>query len=155
MLSKRQEADSKKCEEMQEKDQDMDCLSCSCNVCIAQEDIFSINNLVEKAHENSVKHGFWDDIEVINHSNIDALSMGFKQLINNAICTRLMLITGEVAETMEALRKGDTENFKEELADIIIRVADLAGNLDIDLEAEIKKKMQKNLARPYKHGKAF
>jgi NTP pyrophosphatase (non-canonical NTP hydrolase) len=66
-----------------------------------------------------------------------------------------MLITGEVAEAHEALRKSDFDNFKEELADIVIRVADLAGGLDIDLEDEILKKMEKNTLRPYKHGKKF
>lgn len=47
------------------------------------------------------------------------------------------------------------ENFKEELADVAIRLGDLAGGLDIDLQSEITKKMDKNKDRPYKHGKAF
>jgi len=38
---------------------------------------------------------------------------------------------------------------------IVIRVFDLAGGLDIDLEVEIIKKMTKNTSRPYKHGKTF
>jgi NTP pyrophosphatase (non-canonical NTP hydrolase) len=114
-----------------------------------------IKELIEEAYKNAKIHGFWDDIEALNMSNIDALSSDFKQLLNNAICTRLMLITGETAEAMEGLRKGDANNFKEELADIIIRTCDLAGGLDIDLEAEIIKKMDKNKDRPYKHGKAF
>lgn len=73
----------------------------------------------------------------------------------NAIATRLMLIVSEVSEALEGIRKDDRENFKEELADIVIRVADLAGGLDIDLDEEIKKKMKKNRNRTYKHGKAF
>jgi NTP pyrophosphatase (non-canonical NTP hydrolase) len=76
-------------------------------------------------------------------------------LINNAISTRLMLIVGEVAEAQEALRKDDQENFAEELADVVIRLFDLCGGLGIDLETEIKKKMDKNKLRPYKHGKQF
>jgi len=43
---------------------------------------------------------------------------------------------------LEALRKGD-ENFGEELADVVIRVADLAGGSNVDLEGEIAKKMAK------------
>ena len=66
-----------------------------------------------------------------------------------------MLITTEVAEAEDGLRKDDFENFKEELADIVIRTCDLAGGLNIDLEAEIIKKMEKNKSREYKHGKAF
>lgn len=36
MLSRQQIKDSRKCDEMQEQDEDMDCLGCSCSVCIAQ-----------------------------------------------------------------------------------------------------------------------
>ena len=107
----------------------------------------SINELVEKAHENAVKHGFWEDFKEEIADN--------KDLVNNAICTRLMLIVGEVSEAMEGLRKNDIDNFKEELADVAIRLGDLCGGLGIDLEEEIKKKMEINKSRAYKHGKAF
>jgi NTP pyrophosphatase (non-canonical NTP hydrolase) len=66
-----------------------------------------------------------------------------------------MLITGEVAEAHEALRINDRSNFAEELADIVIRVADLAGGLGIDLEREIIAKMEINKTREYKHNKLF
>jgi NTP pyrophosphatase (non-canonical NTP hydrolase) len=39
-----------------------------------------------------------------------------------------------------------------ELADIVIRVFDLAGMLNIDIAAEIERKMRYNESRPYKHG---
>lgn len=154
MLTKQQEKDSKKCDEMQERDRDMDCLSCSCNVCIAQESVFDIEELVKQAHANAVEHGFWDEWKKLKEAEYAAeADWSYEESIE--IGNRLMLITDEVSEAHEALRKKDEENFKEELADIVIRVADLAGGLSIDLEAEIKKKMEKNLARPYKHGKAF
>lgn len=44
-------------------------------------------------------------------------------------------------------------NFKEELADVFIRLADLSASLDIDLEHEVMKKMQTNEGRPWRHGK--
>ena len=66
-----------------------------------------------------------------------------------------MLIVSELGEALEALRYDDRDNFAEELADVAIRLADLCGGLGIDLEAEIKKKMEKNKSRGYKHGKAF
>ena len=47
------------------------------------------------------------------------------------------------------------ENFKEEIADIFIRLGDLCGSLNINIEEEIIKKMKKNKERPYKHGKNF
>jgi NTP pyrophosphatase (non-canonical NTP hydrolase) len=46
-------------------------------------------------------------------------------------------------------------NFKEELADVAIRLGDLCGGLGIDLETEILNKMAINESRPYKHGKSF
>jgi NTP pyrophosphatase (non-canonical NTP hydrolase) len=64
----------------------------------------------------------------------------------------MQLITTEVAEASEAFRINDFENFKEELADVIIRTLDCCGGMGIDIEAEIAKKLEKNRLRPYKHG---
>lgn len=66
--------------------------------------------------------------------------------------TLLALIHSEVSEALEADRKGDQENFAEELADVCIRVFDLCGSREIDLEGAISKKMEKNKHRSYKHG---
>jgi len=65
----------------------------------------------------------------------------------------LMLIVTELAEAMEAHRKQDQDNFREELADTFIRLFDLCGGMGIDIQAEIAKKCEKNKTRPYKHGK--
>lgn len=121
-----------------------------------------IKKLIEEAHENAKKHGFWEDWDAtligektakeLDKKAYTNISKAFK---NNAVSTRLMLIVSELAEAQEGLRHGDMDNFREELADVAIRLADLCGGLGIDLEAEIKKKMEKNRNRPYKHGKAF
>lgn len=66
---------------------------------------------------------------------------------------KLMLVTTEVAEAAEAVRHDDYENYKEELADTVIRILDLCGAQDIDLEDEIMKKMETNEGRPKLHGK--
>lgn len=63
----------------------------------------------------------------------------------------LALIHSEVTEALEADRR-EQENFGEELADIVIRVADLAGEEGIDLEREVEEKMAKNADRPELHG---
>lgn len=105
-----------------------------------------ISELVEQAHKNAKEKGFYDNWNVNVH---------FDQERNNFIATELMLIVTEVSEAMEALRKGDMENFAEELADIPLRVASLCGLLQVDLEQEIKQKMEKNKARGYMHGKRF
>lgn len=66
--------------------------------------------------------------------------------------TMLALIHSEVSEALEADRIGDDENFAEELADVVIRVFDLCGFMNIDLGTEIDKKMAKNRLRPHMHG---
>ncbi|CCJ32873.1 MazG-like family protein [Caloramator australicus] len=108
-----------------------------------------ISELCKEAHTNASDKGFWEDIFDIKFLRLDEMHW------NNAIAARLALIHTEVSEATEALRKDDFENFKEELADIVIRVADLAGGLNIDLEHEIEKKVKKNKLREYKHGKQF
>lgn len=65
---------------------------------------------------------------------------------------KLALIHSEVSEALEAFRNGDSENFKEELADIIIRTISLADGLEIDLDTAVLDKVEKNRARAYKHG---
>ena len=44
------------------------------------------------------------------------------------------------------------EGLGSELADIVIRVFDLAGMLKIDIANEIERKMRYNVTRPYRHG---
>lgn len=76
----------------------------------------------------------------------------------------LMLITCEAAEAMEEIRnghamtetyydeKGKMQGVPSELADIVIRVMDMAEFYSIDLEAAIAEKHAYNVQRPYKHG---
>lgn len=120
-----------------------------------------IKELIQKAHENAVNKGFWEDVELKNNEFMlitrelgkDGSRISYKNI--NAIGNRLMLIVGELAEAQEGLRHDDIDNFLEELADVAIRLADLCGGLNINLEDAIVKKMEKNRQRPYKHGKAF
>jgi NTP pyrophosphatase (non-canonical NTP hydrolase) len=71
---------------------------------------------------------------------------------DHEMATWLALIHSEVSEALEADRKGDSENFAEELADVCIRIFDLCGLKGIDLQSAIIKKMAYNLTRSYKHG---
>lgn len=66
---------------------------------------------------------------------------------------KLMLVVTEVAEAAEAVRHSDEANFREELADTMIRVLDICGTMGIDNEDEIFVKMGKNAKRPERHGK--
>ena len=94
-----------------------------------------INDLCKEAHRIAKEKGFWERSRPISEC--------------------LMLIVTELAECCEADRKGNKENFKEEIADCFIRLGDLCGWLGIDIEKEIQKKMGINEKRPYKHGKLY
>jgi NTP pyrophosphatase (non-canonical NTP hydrolase) len=87
-----------------------------------------------KTHQHAINSGFWQK--------------GKERPVPEILC----LIHSEVSEALEAYRKNDNENFKEEFADIAIRLLDASEGLGIDLESEIEKKYEKNLLRPFMHG---
>lgn len=91
-----------------------------------------INAMCEEASQTAREKGWYDS----NTSRVELLA----------------LIHSEVSEALEADRNGNYVNFKEELADICIRVFSLCGVEGIDLHKEIIKKMAKNKRRPYRHG---
>jgi NTP pyrophosphatase (non-canonical NTP hydrolase) len=67
--------------------------------------------------------------------------------------TILCLIHGEVSEAMEADRRGEGwDRVTEELADVCIRIFDLCGSMNLNLEKAIMEKMEYNRHRSYKHG---
>ena len=100
----------------------------------------TIENLVKVSHQYAKDKGFWNDL-----NPKDKL----------VISTKLMLIVTEAAECMEAIRQEGLGNLGEEMADILIRVADLAGALDINLQKEVEAKALRNSTRPYMHGKVL
>src|ERR1044072_3571454 len=82
---------------------------------------------------------------------VDNYKKGFWE--NNNLPTKLALIHGEVSEALEALRLPVQEadkhlpqyyNFDVELADIVIRVFDLAGSRNIPLGKVIDDKLTLN-----------
>lgn len=103
-----------------------------------------IKELQKEVHENAKVHGWWENPPTIGEL--------------------LMLITTEVAEAFEEVRKGKEvnetyyadngkmEGVPSELADIVIRVMDLCEHYGIDLEKVILEKHEFNKTRPYKHG---
>jgi NTP pyrophosphatase (non-canonical NTP hydrolase) len=97
----------------------------------------------------------------------NAKDHGFHEIPMN-LSEKLMLIVSELAEAMEEVRDpsslglgvklsetGKPEGFVVELADAVIRIGDLCGALELNLETAIRLKMTYNKDRPFKHGKAF
>lgn len=116
----------------------------------------NFNKIAAEIHKGNVDRGFYDEPKQIG--------------------TQLMLVVSELAEALEADRKGQHANleeyykkpfsperfkefmkdsFEDEIADTFIRLFDLVGWLDIDIESHIYSKLKYNASRPYKHGKKY
>jgi NTP pyrophosphatase (non-canonical NTP hydrolase) len=122
-----------------------------------------INWLAGEIGEYSDNHGFRDTWRSAHQTSDPDLAELF-------VTQKLLLIVSEAVEAMETLRKhgvggtGTNEynlydfedfNFGEELADIVIRVLDLADMGKVNIGKAIMEKHTKNLNRPHKHGKKF
>jgi NTP pyrophosphatase (non-canonical NTP hydrolase) len=95
-----------------------------------------INLVVNQAHQTAKDKGWWD-------SHRTPLEIH-------------MLVVTELAEATEAVRLGDEEAERIELADAIIRIMDYFGQRGWNLDKTIGDKMTANLSRSYRHGgKAF
>ena len=133
-----------------------------------------INEMVKKAHENAVNHGFWNPpldfgtaIALIHSELSEALEeerearpmVWYKCNEDDGVSTCApqdetdCLMYGK--ENLCKYRSKKPEGVAVELADAVIRIADLCGHLGIDLDAAIREKMAYNEGRPYKHGKKF
>lgn len=106
-----------------------------------------IETLMKKAHENAVEKGFWDE-----YLKVEGKDLAYETALKNQF---LLLIVSEIVEAQSALRKSDEDNFREELADVFLRLADFCEGMNINVVKEIKKKMKINKSRPRKHDKLF
>jgi NTP pyrophosphatase (non-canonical NTP hydrolase) len=104
----------------------------------------------EHCHTAASDAGWWTDTE----TGEDVRSWPKKHL-DAWISAKLMLIVTEVAEAMEGHRKGLMDDkiphrsmLEVELADAVIRIADLSGGLGLDLGGAIAEKMKYNATRP-------
>jgi hypothetical protein len=100
-----------------------------------------MNKLAEQITQWRIRKGFHTP-STINLGNDGDLMLG-----------KLMLVVSEVGEAAEAIRHNDEKNFKEELADTIIRILDICGAIHIDIDKEVEEKMKVNEGRPIRHGK--
>ena len=101
----------------------------------------SLNILRDAIYEDAVTHGLWDD-----EQNIQGWPLECAALIDNEV--------GELiaaAEDWKYSSFNNNEHFIEELADVVIICFSVAGKLDIDIDAAIRRKMEISKHRSYKH----
>ena len=127
-----------------------------------------INELSKQVYEANVKKGFYDDQKNIGemlaliHSEVsEALECDRKDKYYKEPIIRGGLIVSEAINEQsdnwyqDYFESQVKDTFEDELADIMIRVMDLAGYKGIDLDTHIKAKMRYNALRPHKHGKKY
>jgi len=121
-----------------------------------------INQFCQETNQVVREKGFWDamDISVSQVSCVDSDGSSVKATKDAFIAQKVGLIAGEAFEAVEAMRKNNygiekKDSFEDELADVFIRVCDLCGELNIDIEKQIKWKLNYNASRGAKHGKEF
>lgn len=117
---------------------------------ILEEDAVNLNELCRRSHAMAVEKGFWDQT-VEDPGRLTHLG------------SKIALIHSEVTEALEEYRAGHPidetrledgkpEGFGVELADVIIRVCDLAEHAGVNLGALVNLKMRYNATRPTRHG---
>jgi len=97
-------------------------------------------------HKASLDAGWWNDYFVVE---------GMPRVRKAFVAEKLALIHTEISEATEGVRKNKMDDHlphrksvEVELADAVIRIADLAGALELDLGAAIAEKMAYNAVRP-------
>ena len=141
----------------------------------------TIKELVDKSYQTSKSKGFHDNYNIIlkmvetkefSLENIEYV----KQLL---VSQKLMLIVSELGESLEATRinrftdttedilslEGEEfiktfkekvkDTFEDEIADVFIRLGDMCGSLNVDIEKHILLKQKFNETRSKMHGKNF
>jgi len=107
----------------------------------------TLNELCQEAHLRALEAGWWGKTHHSDHALVPE---------------KLLMVHSEISEAVEEYRggrigewvgdNGKPEGLPVELADAIIRLADLCGALGYDIEDVIQRKMAFNATRGTRHG---
>lgn len=110
---------------------------------IALVSTHALNNLSKDIHQSNVEAGWWTDLKT-GESTVKTRNVG----------ELLCLVHSEISEAMEGHRKGLQDDklphrrmFEVEIADALIRIFDLAGAHNLDLDGAVREKRAFNKAR--------
>ena len=114
-----------------------------------------LNNLRDEIYEDAVAHGLWEDADEFSKRYADGYPAQEKEMriAHSQRCLGTGLVFDEVEELCESAEDCDVDGVQEELADVIIMSLSVAGKLDIDIDAAVRRKMEINKGRAWKHGK--
>lgn len=119
----------------------------------------NLNEVQELVLKEYIVNGYFDLMELnelkefLFDLNVPISPNRFNDLKRMADIAEVGMINTEVSELIEAIFKGNKENYGSELSDIIIRAMNFASRKGIYLEKEILSKNEENLKRGKLHGK--
>lgn len=106
----------------------------------AQAEEITLNTLRDEVYQDAVAHGLWEEDDDLSDDLLD----GCYDLIYDEV--------SELDGAIEEWVRTDYHNhFTEELADVIIMSLSVAGKLGIDIDAAVRRKIEFNKTRPWKH----
>ena len=113
----------------------------------------TLNTLRNAIYEDAVAHGLWEKTDYTVKECIEAARQEGEPADQEEMMRgwAMETIRREVNELEDA--SADAEEYADELADVIIASLSVAGKLGIDIDAAVRRKMEINKARPWKHGK--
>lgn len=128
-----------------------------------------LKQMAKEIHADNVSKGFYDDyIECQVPKDyfimkqlilvVSELSEATEELRKNGINNSLEPVfpnTLDIKDSIKLFEDKYKDKFQDEIADTFIRLLDLCGFLDINIDQWIDAKLEYNKTRPYKHGKKF
>lgn len=121
------------------------------------EERISLNTLRDAIYEDAVEHGLWEktDNAVQRIKDYQRLEMyNLRCVPDQDEVLRKKAVNVIQTEIIELEYSSDNkEAYTDELADVIIASLSVAGKLGIDIDEAVRRKMEINKARPWKHGK--
>lgn len=112
----------------------------------------TINDMRDAIYEDAVAHGLWESTdytvkECIEEARQEGEPADQEDMMRGWAMETIRREVNELEMTLSE------EEYVEELADVIIASLSVAGKLGIDIDAAVRRKMEINKARPWKHGK--
>lgn len=114
---------------------------------------YGLNELRDAIYEDAVAHGLWEDVEKTalawSKEEPPTEQERYYTLFRRTQAAKLVFFEGD--ELLSAAEEESWDNLQEELADVVIQAFSTAGYLGIDIDAAIRRKMEINKGRPWKH----
>lgn len=123
-----------------------------------------ITNLSKEIYEHNKKQGFWDgeknigEVLALIHSELsEALEADRenKHKIEPGVVEFLTYADIKEERWVNTYKQHVKPTFAAEMADVVIRVLDACGGLNIDIGWHIEQKLRYNKTREFKHGKKY